>query len=177
MSIKKKLIIITIVIFSILAGINLTWYFLVGIHWNHYKSAVEQIDTDTRTEYRLKQGEYYFVVRPASYLSFEGGFLKVSQYKEQEAILGEDGEIVFEDDSYITLYLWPEIFNFNHVTLGIDIMDQKYGIDSIVEIDSEFNITTEGNKQTAKIEQYIIDNKELLQDMLNQTAELWDLEL
>ena len=159
---KKRLLLFSSVLLGIFALINLIWVWQVGMKFYKYGQTIEYVDDSGRMEV----DGYYYIVKPAGYLSYETGHLSVSQRG-------------FDNDSDICFYYYPRAFGKSYY--GIDYFypitdDSNIGIYFIL-FDKDFQqLNGDEIAMGEEFQQILDDHQEEILDLMAHAKTMWGLE-
>lgn len=142
---EKKLIILSIVVTSIFAAINIFWYIRTHSLYSPYCEEMEKIETFTYCKY--DQEDFGYVVSFPSYLHFNTGCLSVTDSKDNSSLI-----------------IWPQ---YNHKSF-------EYGLILNYEGEGyQINVTKNG-KAINSYDQAVIDaNQEIVERLYNKAEKQW----
>ncbi len=169
MSIRKKLLILTgTIIIGIFAVVNIIWFF--GMRYKNI-SYMKTVNSDMvgKMSYGGQYGDYSLRVKPAGYLSYDSGFLSLSNRNSGSGYIDEDDNIVIDDTTDISFYIWPRFGDSYSIGLMVFESDNIYQI----IINEQLEPLNTESEYYDKYKEYIADNYDNIIGMMQAAHELW----
>ena len=184
---KRRIIIVTSVIFGIFLIYNLVWFFSVGIKYMEYESKLAKVDAEgSSIKYSGEIDGYLYQIKPAGYLSFESGYLTVSKVDERMILMsgqGDEQRVFYRDDDGNKQYIddWCSI-DFYYWNNGLG--ELRYGIMyedvtrfAQIILDNELNVLNGEDDGYKEEFQMVVDkNRDSIIELMNRAKEMWKLE-
>ncbi|MBQ6814619.1 MAG: hypothetical protein IJP13_03680 [Lachnospiraceae bacterium] len=171
MSVKKKLIIFAVTVFGIFIVIAAVWFFGIGIKYVDWLDSVERQEDGELVYYESVHGDYLLKVKPAMFMAFEGGFLRISKNEDFIIYLDEEGNAVYENELKIDYYIWPKFGTDYEMGVMIFSGDNTYQ----VIFDKDLNIINYSTEDDdyAIVCDYIKENSSEIKKMMACAEEMW----
>ena len=189
---RKRLLLFTAILFGIFAIINLLWLYLVGIKFYQYEQPLEKVDEGGMIAYGKTESGYVYSLKPAGYLSYESGFLRVSKEAEKQIYIemesnqpfyyeksggsnNEEPTKVYVDNYYtIDFYYWPR--TFGNSQYGILFWDtENNGMGIYVDKDLQ-QLNGDEIAMGEEFQQILDEHREEILDLMAHAEEMWGLE-
>lgn len=173
MKTKKKLAILTIVIFSILLGYCVIWYLTIGMKYSQWMKSVDKIDDQGLISYEKVYDDYYLKIKPTVFCSYSSGFLSIATAGSTVAFIDEEGNVTPDTETFIQIFIWLK--PINKYDVGVAIVDGE--ITYSIMLDKDFNITNypEDYDGYENIKSVLNKNKDKVMDMMSVVEEVWGI--
>lgn len=180
MTVKKKLIVCTVIIFGVFLIINVLWFSTIWRKYHGYLNNMEGYEEEDGkgNKYTKTVEEYTALVKFPIYLDFSGGgFLHIRSSELYSVTMEEDGTMTANRDMDIVLYFWPEFWGGYRIGVFFeDIPNDKF---IQIYVDKDLKYLPENNMDPAYEEEMsglISTYYEQIKEMFDAAVDLWGLE-
>lgn len=168
----KRLIILSVVILSVFAIINVAWLFLRYIPYHRCREKMDVIDTYGLLSYGKVEDGYRYGVSTPAYLGWEGGYISVSLDQSYKIHLDEYGNEDGASGLSLGLYIWMKPFGENEY--GVDILSPDIDKQIYITKDLEYvPYDPNDTKYNQQAEQILAEYKDQIQELMNRAQTMW----
>lgn len=180
MTVKKKLIVCTVIIFGVFLIINVLWFSTTWRKYHGYLNAMEGYEENEGkgSQYIKTIGDYRLLVKQPVYLDFSGGgFLNISSSEPYSVTMEEGGTMTANRDMDIVLYFWPQFWGgYKMGVLFDDIPNDEF---IQIYVDKDLKYLPENNMDTAyeeEMNELISTYYDQIKEMFDVAVDIWGLE-
>lgn len=185
---RKKALSLLMCVAGVFLIINAVWFAGIGYSYMRYEEGMDKCLIEGSTiKYRSEDNDFVYEIKPAAYLSFSSGFLRVSEKYVDQVLVDNSGdatvvyridengnEVIMNDYHRIDFYYWTKPFGNSEY----GIMYWSADLDAQILFDRNLQVINGNDIGYKEDFQKIVDREEKqILNMMQRAKEKWGLEI